>query len=202
MASYALEQLFVDQGSDLVIDTIASVLAWVPGKSKKRGTQPFTFQVEHRVPPAAAKRVSIDLTWNIAKLQALVPGVQAHATRLATGVSAQREHVAELAAYGLAMVGISVLMPGIRILAFRRGLAPDLLFDVTPAALRGVEVAGRTKGGWNKLKEIRDGSAATKKKTATAGKASQLRARADVAEAHLSLFCASPRVALKERVKP
>jgi len=34
--SYALEQLFVDQDRDWVIDTIAPVIAWVPGVSGKR----------------------------------------------------------------------------------------------------------------------------------------------------------------------
>lgn len=117
MTSYALEQLFVDQDPNIVADTIAPVLAWVPGTSKKLAAMPFTFQVE-------------------------------------------------------------------------------------PSALRGVEVAGRGKGGVSKLREIRDGSPKTKNRPAVLGKAAQLKARVDVKEAYSSLFCASPRVALKERVKP
>jgi hypothetical protein len=37
--SYALEQLFVDQERDWVTDTVAPVVAWIPGRSKAR--QPF-----------------------------------------------------------------------------------------------------------------------------------------------------------------
>jgi hypothetical protein len=59
--------------------------------------------------------------------------------RLRAKRSAQREHVTELAAYGLTFVAISLLVPGRRVVHMNMGVAPDLLFDVTPAALRGVE---------------------------------------------------------------
>lgn len=197
---YALEQLFTDQEHDLVADTIAPVLAWVPGK--KRAAQPFVFQLEHKLSRAPAAIAEIHLTWDVSKLQARIPDVAAHAKRLASGASAQREHVPELAAYGLAFVAISVFMPGVRVLAFRKGLPPDLLFDVSPAALKGVEVAGRSTGGMRSLGRVREGTPQTARKAATLGKAAQLAARADVAEAHISLWCASPRVAIQQQVKP
>jgi hypothetical protein len=170
--AYALEQLLADQEHDLVADTIAPVLAWVPGKTTKRAAQPFVFELEHKLSTAPAKTVAIHLTWDVAKLQARIPGLAAHAERLKSGGSAQREHVPELAAYGLAFVAISVFMPGVRVLAFRKGLPPDLLFDVTPAALKGVEVAGRSTGGKASLRRVRDGTPQTARKAATLGKAS------------------------------
>jgi hypothetical protein len=93
-------------------------------------------------------------------------------------------------------------MPGTRVKHMRKGSAPDILFDITPGALRGVETAGRSTGGRSKLIAIRDGVPATKRRAAEPGKAAQLRARSDVVEAHLSLWCASPRIAIMERVKP
>lgn len=82
------------------------------------------------------------------------------------------------------------------------GVAPDILFDVTPAALRGVETAGRSTGGQSALKVVRNGSPATKTKPATPGKASKLAARPDLVEVHLSLWCASPRISIMEQLKP
>jgi len=118
------------------------------------------------------------------------------AGRMEKGFTAQREHVTELAAYGLAMVAISVLMPGRRVIHMQKGQCPDLLFDDDPYALRGVEVAGRSEGGMRVLRQVRNGA------RSELGKEKQLLARPQVAEAHLSLWCASPRVAIMAKVKP
>lgn len=109
--SYALERLFVDQERDWVVDTIAAVLAWVPGKSKSRSEQPFRFVVEH-VAAGATRTVTLELTWDLPALERLVPGVSEHARRLRERRSAQREHMTQLAAYGLTFVAISALCPG------------------------------------------------------------------------------------------
>jgi hypothetical protein len=194
---YALEQLFVDQPLDWVIDAIAPVLAWVPGVSPGKRRQPFRFEVEH-VEGAAVATVRIDLRWDDAALERAVPGVVDHARRLHEGRSVQREHLAELAAYGLTFVAISTLMPGRRVAHMQMGMAPDILFDLTPGALRGVETAGRTSGGRAALAAVRDGTGIP----ARSGKRSQLLARADLAEVHLSLWCAAPRVSIMERLKP
>lgn len=199
--SYALEQLFQDQDRDWVMDTIAPVLAWVPGETKKKRTQPFRFEVERAVKKT---KVAIDLTWDEAALEAIIPGLKDHVRRLRAKRSAQREHVTELAAYGLTFVAISLLMPGRRVVHMNMGVAPDLLFDVTPAALRGVETAGRSKGGMGALRAVRDGTPPKPGKpgTGSPGKAATLLARADIAEVHLSLWCASPRVSMMEQLKP
>ena len=47
MIPYSLEQLFVDQDRDWVIETIAPVLAWVLGATSKERKQPFRFEVDH-----------------------------------------------------------------------------------------------------------------------------------------------------------
>lgn len=198
---YSLEQLFLDQDRDWVIETIAPILAWLPGTNAKKRQQPFRFDITH-TQNGMATALSIDLKWDVAKLEQLVPGVGDHARRLRTGRSAQREHVTELAAYGLTFVAISTLMPGRRVVSMQMGVAPDILFDVTPAALRGVETAGRTSGGRSALTVVRNGARATKTKPATEGKAATLAARPDLAEVHLSLGCASPRVSTMEQLKP
>lgn len=195
MVSYALERLFADQDRDWVIDCVPAVLAWVPGKAKNRRTQPFRFAVEE-IRSSVTRHVDIDLSWSEAALEHLVPGVKDHARRLRAKASVQREHVTELAAYGLAFVAISTLMPGRRVIHMPPGMAPDMLFDVTPGALRGVEASGRATGGQAALRVVRDGDATRP------GKARTLLARADIAEVHLSLWCASPRIAMMEQVKP
>ena len=100
------------------------------------------------------------------------------------------------------MVAMAVLMPGVRVKAMNRGSAPDFLFDVTPGAVRGVETCGRSMGGRSSLLQVRNGAPATASRAATVGKATQLLARSDIAEAHLSLWCAAPRIAIMEQVKP
>ncbi|XXT22852.1 hypothetical protein WME94_15000 [Sorangium sp. So ce429] len=97
---YGLEQLFKDQEHDWVSDTVAPVLAWIPGKTRSKASQPFRFVVDHVV-PGKSRTVHIDLTWDLPMLERLVPGIEAHARRLRDGRTAQREHVTELAAYFL-----------------------------------------------------------------------------------------------------
>jgi hypothetical protein len=199
--SYALERLFVDQDHDWVVDTIPAVLAWVPGKSRNKAQPPFRFDVEHTV-GRVTKTVAIDLIWDLPALTNIVPGLVDHARRLRAARSAQREHVTELAAYGLSFVAISALMPGRRVKSMRKGLPPDILFDLTPNALCGVETAGRSVGGRRALAEIRDGAPTRGQGKGSSGKAALLRARTDIAEVHLSLWCASPRISIFEQVKP
>ncbi|HEX2574327.1 MAG TPA: hypothetical protein VH877_32565 [Polyangia bacterium] len=181
----------------MVLETIPAVLAWVPGKTQRTSTSPFLFSVEKVVPTGGDRMtVPIELSWDEGALTSRDPLIPDRARRMRSGKTAQREHVTELAAYGLAFVALSVLFPGRRVIGFRKGLPPDLLFDVTPGNLRGIEVAGRTRGGEKALKDIRDGS---KNKP---GKRAQLIARIDVAEAYLSLWCSSPRVGTFWQVKP
>jgi len=191
------QALFASPFASTLIETIAPVIAWVP---RKKPQQPFRFGVTHTT-TGKTTQVDIDLVWDIAKLSRRKPDVVAHAQRLAAGQSAAREHVTELAAYGLAFVAISALMPGRRVVHMSFGVAPDMLFDVTPGALRGVEVAGRTTGGPSALAVVRDGTPARRGKKAAQGKHAQLLARVDIAEAHLALWCAEPRIGIMEQVK-
>lgn len=195
---YPLEQLYTDQDFDWVVDTVPGVLAWVPGHAKERHRQPFRFTVHHQPTPDGRTEVlQLSLRWDVRKLAAHDSAVRERAARMRAGRTAQREHVTELAAYGLALVAISVFLPGRRVVSMRKGLPPDLLLDVTPGALRGVEVSGRSQGGLRVLGELREGAGAGEP-----GKQSLLLARTDVAEAWLSLWCASPHVALMAKVKP
>jgi hypothetical protein len=136
------------------------------------------------------------LAWNMAALRSRDPGVTGRAARMRTRKTAEREHITELAAYGLGLVGISVWMPGRRALAFRDYAPPDILFDATVGAVRGVEVAGRSSGGLGGLRAVLEG---TKSRP---GKRADLAGRTDIAEAHVSLWCARPSVSLLLQVKP
>ncbi|NOY91365.1 MAG: hypothetical protein GXP55_09150 [Deltaproteobacteria bacterium] len=192
---YALEQLYADQDFEWVVDTIPAVVAWVPGDSRPKRSQPFRFPLRHTVGQYTSTH-QLELTWDIGQLRAQDPTVSQRAKRLRTGKTVQREHLAELAAYGLTLVAISVLMPRRRVVAMNNGVAPDFLFDVTPNRLSGVEAAGRSRGGWGALNAVGNG---TPKKR---GKRKQLLARTDIAEVSLSLWCASPRASVMEQVKP
>lgn len=195
-ASYALEQLYVDQEHDWVVDAIPAVLAWVPGE-REGDAQPFVFEVAYTV--AATRRpraVRLALRWDVDTLVTRDPELGARVTRYREGRTVHREHLAETAAYGLAFVAISVFLPGRRIVGMQRNVAPDILLDRTPGALRGVEVAGRATGGGAALRAAREGT------SEIPGKAAQLLGMSDVAEAHLSLWCRWPRLAEMFRVKP
>jgi hypothetical protein len=186
-----LEQLYVDQDRDWVIDAVPAALAWIPGKTRQRRTQPFRFILRHRVSSRAdVSQIEIDLTWSLDALRQGDPGVVEHAERMRAGRTAQREHVPELAGYALALVAISILMPGQRVVGWQRGLSPDIVLDATPDALRGVEVAARTKGGVRALDRV------------LGEKGPPLMERGDILEVHLSLWCASPRVSLMYGLKP
>jgi hypothetical protein len=193
--AYALEKLYDDQSPDLVVDTIPALLAWLPRPASK-------------APPSAAYRMRLgrrsgraveemlELSWDDARLAARDPSVLPRAKRMREGTSAQREHVPELAAYALALVGISVWMPGRRAVGWSKRTRPDILLDATSGALRGVEVAGRTSGGFAALRMVLEGSKKDR------GKRAELVDLEDVVEAHVSLWCARPAVSVIEQVKP
>jgi hypothetical protein len=185
---YALERLYEDQEPDLVADTIPAVLAWV-GAARES-----VVSIKVRTRPAHDE--TLLLGWDDRALERRCRGTLARAGRMRSHRTAEREHVAELAAYGLSLVGLSIWMPGRRALTFREGLPPDILLDDTDGALRGVEVAGRSTGGLGALRIVLEG---TKGKP---GKRAQLLDRMDIVEAHVSLWCAEPRVSLMQQVKP
>ena len=102
----------------------------------------------------------------------------------------QREHIVELAGYGLALCAISLLLPGERVVDMERGRSPDFLFESPSGARRGVEVGCRTRGGWPTLRSVRK------------AKTTALVRNATLAEVHVSLWCGSPPVAEFHKVKP
>jgi len=199
---YALERLYVDQDRDWVIDAVPAVLAWVPARTGKKAAPPFAFALSRRLGGPAAATEAVSLSWDVDALRTYDSAVAERAARLRDGRSVQREHVTELAAHGLALVAVSILLPGRRVVHMNLGTAPDLVLDLTPGAVRGVEVAGRSTGGRGALRRVADGAAATPRSPAVAGKVAQLRNRGDLAEVHLSLWCAAPRVAVFAQVKP
>jgi len=192
--TYALERLYDDHGSDHVQDVIAPLIAWVSADRATRSKVDFT--LDHAPGRAQPVTRSLAIVWDIAALARHDPNVEARAKRIAIGLGALAEKCTEYAGYALALVAISVFLPGRRVLRWQRWSPPDLLFDITPGNLRGVEVAARSTGGWGALRAIANG------KGARPGKSAALRAMSDVTEAHLSLWCRSPRVAMMIRAKP
>ncbi len=187
---YALERLYEDQEPDWVVDTIPAVLGWLPGAARTL-RQPYGIGLKYMsVSGGRSERIALTLSWDIDALVTRDPSLRAHVERMRSGRTAQREHVVQLAAEGLALVAISVLLPGRRVMEMRRGEKPDLLFDGTPGAIRGVEVAGRTTGGRSTLASVR------------AEKLPSLSAAHDIVELYLSLWCAEPRVADFRKIKP
>lgn len=196
---FDLERLYEDQAKSWLRYTIPAVLAWVPVPAKDQHDEPQPFRFDIAYAPqrgGAEKAVEVALRWDIAELKRHEPDIVEQAEELRTGQTALREHVVELAAYGLAFVAISLFLPGRRVKAMRKGSPPDILLDATPGALRGVEVAGLSEGGRPALRARRVGS----KKVL--GKADQLLAMDEVVEAHLSLWCREPRVSEMFKVKP
>lgn len=194
--AYTLERLYEDQEPDLVADTIPAVLAWL-GPSQGGGALPLSFEVRRGADKKASSNDKIVLRWDERKLERRSAGTLARAQRMRSRKTAEREHVTQLAAYGLTFVGISIWMPGRRAITFREGLPPDILFDDTAGAVRGVEASGRASGGFGALRVVLEGS-----EREPAGKRAQLVARADVVEAHVALWCAQPRVSMLLQVKP
>jgi hypothetical protein len=191
---YPLERLYVDQEHDHVKEVIAPLLAWLPDNG--RAVPPFVFEMRHVPRGRTVRSLRLEITWDDEALKRYDADVLEGVRRMRTGHTALAEKRTELAGYALALVAISVLLPGRRVLAWRPWSAPDILLDVTPGALRGVEVAARARGGWGALRTIAEGS------RVNPGKRHQLCALPDVTEAHLSLWCRTPRVAMMLKVKP
>jgi hypothetical protein len=139
---YALERLYEDQEPDLVTDTIPAVLAWLGATGEGPA---LSFSV--RIGAKPAKEETLRLGYNGRVLEGRCSGTLDRARRMRSRRTADREHVTELAAYGLALVGISVWMPGRRAITFREGLPPDILLDDTDALCEASRSpAGRAAG--------------------------------------------------------
>jgi hypothetical protein len=184
---YSVERLYADQDGDLVVDAVPAVLAWL---SPREGKASELRLLVNQTPN------TLRISWDLAALARRDPSIEARRDRLAKGKSAQREHVVELAAYGLALCALSVLLPGRRAIGWSRWVAPDILLDDTPGALRGVEVAGRSRGGAAALRVVLEGGSNAR------GKRQQLASRPDVVEAYVSLWCARPPLSFWVQIKP
>jgi hypothetical protein len=193
--AYALEKLYDDQPPDLVVDTIPALLAWLPAPVSKEPRSP-TYRMRLGRRSGRVVEEMLALSWDEAALAVRDPGVLPRASRMREGTSAQREHVTELAAYALALVGVSVWMPGRRAVGWSKRTRPDLLLDATAGSVRGVVVAGRTSGGFAALRVVLEGSKKDR------GKRAELLELTDVVEAHVSLWCSRPAVSMIEQVKP
>jgi hypothetical protein len=116
---------------DWVIGAIPAVLAWVPGGGGRR--QPYAFEIEHlSASNGRPKKLSLAVGWSVEALERHDPSLRDSVRRMRAGRTVQREHIVELAGYGLAFCAISVLLPGERVVDMERGRSPDFLFESPP----------------------------------------------------------------------
>jgi hypothetical protein len=188
---YQLEQLYEDQDPDLVLDTVVHVLHWLDPENKAH-THTFALRENHE---NGVQEHELILSWNIDKLAAHDARLLSDLDRCRARKTLMGEDHVKYAAYGLALVAISHLLHR-RVLGLSLYRAPDLLLDDTPDARRGVEVAGRTSKGHAAFAQTLDGV------SGEPGKRAKIRARVDVVEAYISLWCCEPRVSHWEQVKP
>lgn len=178
--AYDLGQLFEDHPAWFAEETIPHLFAWLA-----LTRSPLRFQVH--LPDGKATKLTV--RWSPQDLRRRVDDLAGRVQRLTEGRSIQVEQVPQYGAYGLAGV-VSARILKRRVVALNAWSAPDLLFDDTPGALRGVEVAGRSHRGAAGLREL------------AAAKATSLRHASGVAEAWLSLWCTAPTVSLLLKVRP
>lgn len=187
--SYALEQLYLDQNPDYIIDAIPQLLCWLDPQGEKSSHQ-FELREQKREGPVFHDLV---LSWDAQQLAERDPRFTKDLKRFRAKATLSVEQNTQYAAYGLAMVVISCFLKRrVKNVNFYR--APDLLLDTTtPSAVRGVEVAGRSKNGYAAFSQVLEGPE---------GKRTQLKAHVNLAEGYVSLWCSTPLVAHWEQVKP
>ena len=189
--AYSLEQLYEDQEPELVVDGIAHLIAWLDPEDRARSHR---FELREATRQGTVEHELV-VSWDIAMLAKRDARLEADLARFRARRTLTLEDQTKYAAYGLALVAISCLLRR-RVVDVSFFRPPDLLLDATPAALRGVEVAGRGTKGYSGFARVLEGS------TGEPGKRHQLTGREDIAEAYVSLWCREPRVAIWERVKP
>lgn len=186
--TYNVEQLFNDQDPDLVRPYIAPLITWQD--KKQRTTKcPVSYLIEeHRAGKASSHNLIIN--WNIDILQAHHLHLDAEIKWLRRGGGPDGERHSEKAGMALGFIYASVVLKQ-RIHHINRFRSPDLIYDPNPQAQKGIEVAGREKGGTTVLLKVRSHP---KKFDAIAK-------NPRIAEAYLSLWCSKPTVSLWEQVK-
>jgi hypothetical protein len=187
MTRFALDRLFDEHERWIVRDALPATLVWI-GSTSASGEVELEIDVTRR---HARSRLRVAVTWDWATLDRHDPDLRDRtlAIRQGRSIVSERQKVTEFAGYGLALVATSLILPGRRIRKMTIAGPPDLLFDDDPGALRGVEVAARTRASRSVLASL------GRSKTAS------LRARTTVAEAWLSLWSSKPRVSLYLRAR-
>lgn len=189
--AYKLEQLYEDQEPGYATDTIPHLVCWLDPKAQQSSHR---FELREQGVEGSINH-ELTVSWDVRKLATQDPRFEADILRYREGKTKKTltgEDRAKYAAYGLALVAVSCLLRR-RIIDVSFYRAPDLLLDKTSGALRGVEVAGRTIKGYAAFAQVLDG---------TSGKRAQIKAKEDVVEAYISLWCSDPKVSVWEQVKP
>lgn len=170
---YDLADIFRDQPMWFGRETIPPMLAWLG-----EPTPPLRFLLRQ-----GRAETPLELHWRTTALRDAIPGLDDEVARLVSRRSVRLEQIPQYGAYALAGVLASAILER-KVVSLGQWVAPDLLFDETPGALCGVEVAGRSTGGLRELNKL------------GAQKSVSMASRDDVAEAWISLWCATPRVSL------
>jgi hypothetical protein len=189
--AYDLEQLYEDHEPGLALEAIPHLLCWLDPK-ERQSSHRFELREQTRKGPVDHE---LQVSWDVVRLAERDPRLRMDLARFRSGITFSREHRTELAAYGLALVATSCILRR-RVIGVSYFRTPDLLLDTTPGALCGIEVAGRTSKGYTALAQALDGA------PGKPGKRAQLRTRAGIIEAYISLWCSEPMVSIWEKVKP
>ena len=147
---YDLDDLFRDHPDWFARETVPHLLTWL-----RDVKSPATFRLQGD----GAAEMRLDLHWSTTSLETRIPGLADEVLRLTEGRSVRIEQTPQYGAYALAGVVAAAVLKK-RVLVLRMGLPPDLLFDSSPGALRGIEVAGRSHKGLPGLRALAEGKSA------------------------------------------
>lgn len=188
-------------------ECLAALISWIDPSNAS--AQPVSIPVGDCA--KAGPLWTLAISWSLPALENSFQGLTQDVDRFRQGRTPLIEDHVKLAAYGLAFVAISILLHE-RVLQMNIWNPPDLLLDITPGQERGVEVAGRSRGGRGKLVAVVEGvrkmrahgraRKAAKGNRSKPGKRQQILALRQVSEAFVSLWCNTPLVSVWERVKP
>jgi hypothetical protein len=209
--SYNIEDLFNHQDKDYCEELIAPLISWLDPSGT--AVQPITIKISDG---NWKESDELKISWNTGTLIPLSSYIEDQIRKYRTGKTVNKEHHVELAAYGLAMIAASCIINK-RIIDLLNKVAPDFIYERINGKIKGIEVAGRSSGGYPALRVVALGpkrgkkgkcfhkhspSKGTIKRKSKKGKIHSLKKNDGISEAYLSLWSALPWVSYLNKVKP
>lgn len=185
--TYSIEQLFEDQEPGMVRPYMASLISW--HHKKKRQRLPLRYLIKQYSSNQVLDHI-FNLSWDIDRVRQKNIYIDEEISGYDTRIGPDCERQSERAAMCLGFIFASVVLRQ-RIRKINIQAAPDLIYDLNPSAIRGIEIAGRATGGLTKLLRVRN----------SPEKYPGIFENRTVVEAYLSLWCCRPSVSHWEKVK-